>query len=255
VGLFVKELEHALLTGEIDLAVHSLKDMPSQVTSGLDIVAVPERVDPRDVLISRRGLPLAGLSPGARIGTSSRRRTAQLLERRPDFQIVNIRGNVDTRLRKAKSEEYDAIVLAAAGLIRLGQADQITEILSPEVMLPAAGQGALAVEVRADDERARSLVAPMGHPLTLTAITAERAFMARLGGGCHVPVAAYAMVEGGQIWLRGLVGSLDGCAMVRGERRTPVSQAEMAGWALAEELLNQGASELLEWDLEGKLGS
>ncbi len=246
VGLFVKELEHALLQDEIDLAVHSLKDMPSQVPPELTIAAVPERGDPRDALVSRLKLPLADLPTGARVGTSSRRRAAQLLALWPDFQIVNLRGNVDTRLRKAEGEQYDAVVLAAAGLMRMNQTDRITETLSPEVMLPAGGQGALAVQVRSDDERAISLVAPLNHPPTWTTVTAERAFLACLGGGCHVPIAAYAELEDDQVWLRALVGSPDGRAIVRGERRGTASQAETLGRALAEELLERGAADLLD---------
>ncbi len=255
VGLFVKELEVALLNEEIDLAVHSLKDMPSQVPPELSIAATPERADPRDALVSRLGLPLASLPRGARVGTSSRRRAAQLLAFRPDFQIVNLRGNVDTRLRKAKGEEYDAVVLASAGLIRLDRAGRITEVLSPEVMLPAGGQGALAVQVRAADERAGSLVAPLNHLPTRTTTTAERAFLARLGGGCHVPIAAYAVLEDDQLWLRALVGSPDGRTIIRGERRGTALQAQHCpgldstgslGQELAEELLAQGAADLLD---------
>jgi len=244
-GLFVKELEQALLRGEIDLAVHSLKDMPTRLPPGLTIAAVPEREDPRDALVSRLGLSLAAMPRGARIGTSSRRRAAQLLALRPDLRIVDIRGNVDTRLRKAEGGEYDAVVLAAAGLIRLGRADRITEVLSPEVILPAVGQGALAVEIRADDERTIPLVAPLDHPPTRAATTAERAFLARLGGGCHVPIAAYAEVDGERIRLRALVASPDGRAVVRGDREGSVSQAASLGRALAEDLLARGADSLV----------
>jgi hydroxymethylbilane synthase len=246
VGLFVKELESALQSGEVDLAVHSLKDMPGQLPAGLEIAAVPEREDPRDVLVSRLNLPLAELPAGARVGTSSRRRAAQLLSARPDLVIVNLRGNVDTRLRRAQSEPYDAIVLAAAGLIRLGHADRITETLPPEVMLPAVGQGALAVEVRTADERTRGLVAALGHSTTRCAVTAERSFLGRLGGGCHVPIAAYAVVERDDLWLRGLVSSVDGQVTVRGERRGRMIDLEAVGSDLAEELLGKGAAELLE---------
>ncbi|MCP4540210.1 MAG: hydroxymethylbilane synthase [Chloroflexi bacterium] len=253
VGLFVKELEYALRQDEIDLAVHSLKDMPSQVPPELTLAAVPERGDPRDALVSRLKLPLMDLPDGARVGTSSRRRAAQLLALRPDFQIVNLRGNVDTRLRKAESDQYDAVVLAAAGLMRMDQDDRITETLSPEMMLPAGGQGALAVEVRSDDEQTIFLAAPLNHPPTWTTVIAERAFLARLGGGCHVPIAAYAELKGNQLWLRALVGSPDGRTLVQGERRGTASQAEMLGRALAGELLEQGAAELLD-ALEEELG-
>ena len=248
-GLFVRELESALLEGRIDLAVHSLKDMPSQLPSGHVIAAVPEREDARDALVSRLGFTLARLPDGARVGTSSRRRAAQLLALRPDFQIVNIRGNVGTRLRKAQSEEYDAIVLAAAGLIRLNRTGDITELLSPEMMLPAAGQGALAVEIRAGDKRARALTAPLNHLPTWYATSAERGFLATLGGGCHVPIAAYAEVKGSQLWLRALVASVDGRTQVTGERRGETSEAEALGQTLAEDLLKRGAAELLgQWE-------
>jgi hydroxymethylbilane synthase len=249
VGLFVKELEAALLDGEVDLAVHSLKDMPSRVTPGLAIGAVPEREDPRDALVSRWGHTVDALPQGAQVGTSSRRRAAQLLALRPDLEILDIRGNVDTRLRKAEADPYDAIVLAVAGLKRLGKGDRITEILPPEVMLPPAGQGALAVEVRADDERTRALVAPVDHRETRRAVTAERAFMARLGGGCHVPIGAFAVVDQETLWFRGLVSSVDGQTMLRGGCRGPLTRPEDLGAALAEDLLAKGAEELLD---EGK---
>jgi len=245
VGLFVKELEQALLRGEIDLAVHSLKDLPTRLPPGLALAAVPERGDPRDAVASRTGLPLARLPTGALVGTSSRRRAAQALALRPDLRIADIRGNVDTRLRKVEEGKYDAAILAVAGLIRLGRADRITEILPPEIMLPAVGQGALAVEVRADDKRIRSLVAPLDHPPTRAAVTAERAFLARLGGGCHAPVGAYAEVDGHQIRLRALVASPDGRTIVRGARQGTTSEAEAVGRALAEDLLARGADALV----------
>jgi hydroxymethylbilane synthase len=246
VGLFVKELEAALLDEEIDVAVHSLKDMPSRVTPGLAIAAVPERADPRDALVSRLGLPLDALPSGARVGTSSRRRAAQLLALRPDLEILDIRGNVDTRLRKAEGEPYDALVLAVAGLVRLGQGERITQVFPPELMLPPAGQGALAVEIRAADQDVRSLMAPIDHRDTRRTVTAERAFMARLGGGCHVPIGAYAVVDGEQLWLRGLVSSLDGRRVLRSERRGPADTAGALGRAVAADLLDRGAGELLD---------
>ncbi|MBN1262446.1 MAG: hydroxymethylbilane synthase [Anaerolineae bacterium] len=251
VGLFVKELEVALLAAEIDLAVHSLKDMPGRVTPGLDIAAMPEREDPRDALVSRLGLTLDALPEGARVGTSSRRRAAQLLAQRPDLEILDIRGNIDTRLRKAAEEPYDAVILAVAGLVRLGLAGRITQVLPPEVMLPAVGQGALAVEIRDDDASTRALVLPLDHPVTRSAVTAERAFMVRLGGGCHVPIGAYAIVDEGGLWLRGFVASPDGQTVIHGDRRGPVDKPESLGSALAEELLAGGALNLLE--LEGEV--
>lgn len=246
VGLFVKALEVALLDDAIDLAVHSLKDMPSRVPPALALAAVPERADPRDVLVSPSGTSLLELPAGARVGTGSPRRKAQLLNRRPDLEVVGIRGNVDTRLRKAEGADYDAVVLAAAGLTRLEREDAITEVLPPETLLPAAGQGALAVEIRADDEQTRTLVAPVNHPSSWAAAAAERSFMARLGAGCHVPAAAYAVIDEGDVWLRGLVASHDGQRMIRSERRGPMEQAEAVGQAVAEDLLGRGAGDLLK---------
>jgi hydroxymethylbilane synthase len=243
-GLFVKEIEAALLAGEIDLAVHSLKDMPTDLPEDLAIGAVTAREDPRDVLVSRLGLKLAELPPGARVGTGSLRRAAQLRASRPDLQIVDLRGNVDTRLRKAATEEYDAVVLAAAGLIRLGYSDRITEYLSPGVMLPAGGQGALCVEVRAGDEATRTLVSMVHDPLTDAAVTAERAFLARIGGGCQVPIAAYGIVNDDELWLRGLVASIDGSRLLRNDLCGSWTEPAALAQALAEEMLAQGADEI-----------
>ncbi len=245
-GLFVKEIEDALLEGRIDLAVHSLKDLPTTLPEGLTIGAVLAREDARDALVSRLNLPLAQLPEGARLGTSSLRRAAQLRAYRPDFRIVNLRGNVDTRLRKAMSGEYEAVLLAAAGLDRLGHADRITEILSSDVIMPAVGQGALAVEVRADDEATRSLVALLNDREAQMATRAERSFLKRLGGGCQVPIAAYGLIEDEALTLRGLVASVDGRQVVRGQKAGHPDQAEELGQALAEELLIQGARDLLK---------
>lgn len=245
-GLFVKALEIALLNDDIDLAVHSLKDMPSRVPPELALAAVPERADPRDVLVSPSGASLLDLPVGARIGTGSPRRKAQLLNWRSDLKVVGIRGNVDTRLRKVEDPDYDAIVLAAAGLIRLEREEMITEILPPESLLPAAGQGALAVETRADDEQTRAFVAPINHTPSWAATAAERGFMAHLDAGCHVPAAAYAMIDKGELWLRGLVASHNGQTMIRGERRGPMEQAEALGRTVAKDLLKCGADNLLK---------
>jgi len=245
VGFFVKGLELALLDDEVDLAVHSLKDLPSSVPPGLALGAIPERGDPRDTLVSESGDALVDLPPGARVGTGSPRRKAQILALRPDLKVVGIRGNVDTRLEKLTGRAYDAVVLAAAGLIRLGHESVITETLPPETLLPAAGQGALAVEIRADDERTRSLVEPVNHEPSWAAATAERAFMARLGAGCHVPAAAYAQVSDGALWLRGLVSSHDGQSIIRGERRGSFDKAATIGDTVAEDLLDRGAGKLL----------
>ena len=244
-GVFVKDIENALRVGEIDLAVHSLKDMPSEQPERLVIAAVLEREDPRDALVSRLGLGLERLPRGARIGTGSLRRQAQLRALRPDLEVVDLRGNVDTRLRKAASEEFDAVVLALAGLVRLGRAAEVTAILPLDVMLPAVGQGAICIEVRADDGEALALARAIDHPATRAATTAERSFLHELGGGCHVPIAAHAVLEGGYLWLRGLVASCDGARVVRGSMSGLPGLAEDLGQSLARQLLAQGSSELL----------
>ncbi|MBI5956708.1 MAG: hydroxymethylbilane synthase [Chloroflexi bacterium] len=235
-GLFTREIESALLAGQIDVAVHSLKDLPTELSAGLIIGAVTEREDVRDALVSRLGCDLDGLPPGARVGTSSLRRAAQLLAYRPDLQILNIRGNVDTRLRKAATEEYDAVVLAVAGLRRLGLEAQITEYLPLEIMLPAVGQGALAVEARQEEAETQHLVALLDHAPTRAATTAERVFLRALGGGCRVPIAAYGEVAGDTLRLRGLVASEDGRRVVRGEVIGLVGQAGVVGERLARQL-------------------
>ena len=245
-GLFTAEIEAALRQGKVDAAVHSLKDLPTEDSPSLAIGAVLARADARDVLVSRHGLPIEALPGHPRIGTSSLRRAAQILAARPDAQIVPLRGNVDTRLRKAETDVYDAVVLAAAGLLRLGLMDAITEWLPLEVMLPAPGQGALAVQCRADDQSVLELLAAVHHSPTWAAVTAERAFLRRLGGGCRVPVAAYAQVEGDSLTLQGLVASDDGSERVRGSVAGPVAEMTDLGAALADQLLARGAGELLE---------
>ena len=191
-GLFIKEIEEALQDDQVDLAVHSMKDVPTEIAEGLTIAAVLERKDPSDALISRHGKKLKALPAGARIGTSSLRRQAQLLNFRPDLMVVPLRGNLDTRLRKLGTESLDAVVVATAGVYRLGRQDEITEILPPEISLPAAGQGALGLEIRKEDHKVHDVVAPLNHRQSALAVLAERAFLARLGGGCQVPIAAYA---------------------------------------------------------------
>ncbi len=254
-GLFVTEIESALVEGRVDLAVHSCKDLPSETPEALVLASFPARADARDVLVSRHGHGLGHLPHGARIGTSSLRRACQLRAYRPDFDVVNLRGNVDTRLRKAATADYDAIVLAAAGLERLGRIDAVTEYLDPQVMLPAVAQGALAVECRAEDHEMRQLLAPLDDAATRAAVLAERAFLRRLEGGCQVPIAAYATISwelgvvalgSGTVHLRGLVGTADGTQIIRGERHGPVDQALSIGVGLAEELLAQGADRILE---------
>ncbi len=243
-GVFADAIEEALEAGEIDFAVHSAKDLPSITADGLLIAAYPAREDARDVLVSHAG-GLEALPFGARVGTSSQRRACQLLAARPDLSVRDLRGNVDTRLRKLDEDAYDAIVLAGAGLIRLGLTSRITEWLPTDVLLPAPGQGALAIEIRAGDEELRDLLAPLGHQPTAIAMTAERAFLAHLGAGCAAALAAFATVSAtGTVTLKAMIGAPDG-RCVRGEREAPASGAAMLGEALAAELLDRGGRELI----------
>ncbi len=235
-GVFTKEIEHALLAHAIDLAVHSLKDLPTEIADGLVIAAMPTRADPRDCIVSRHGVGLTQLPRGARIGTSSARRTAQLLALRPDAHIIPLRGNVDTRMKKAQTAEYDAIVLAAAGITRLGRASEITEYLTVEAFLPDPGQGALAIEIRAADTELAARVAQLDHAPTRAAVTAERAFLRALGGGCRMPIGAYAETRNDSLHLRGLIASDDGSRMTRGEISGNAQDAEKLGAALATQL-------------------
>jgi len=244
-GLFVKEIEDALLTGEAEIAVHSMKDLPALVAEGLIIAAVPVREDPRDALCSPKWKTLAALPKGAKVGTSSLRRSAQLKALRPDLRTEVVRGNVQTRLDKA-SQGLDAVVLAYAGLKRLGLDGHATQVFSPEEMLPAVAQGALALEARADDAVTLRRLAGLDDAATRHQIEAERGFLARIEGGCQVPIGGHAVVKDGQVWLRALVASLDGTRIIRGERRGPVSQAKALGVALAEELLGKGADAILK---------
>lgn len=245
-GVFVKELESALLEERIDLAVHSMKDLPLDLPSALRIAAVLERDEPRDALVSRSGLGVDQLSSGSRIGTSSLRRRSQLLCRRKDLECLEIRGNVDTRLRKLQEGHYDAIVIAACGLIRLGQEERITEYLDIADMLPEPGQGALAVEIRADDREVWELVQVLDDPVSRSCVEAERAFLAALGGGCRVPIAAYASSTSGTIELEGAVVAADGSAQIRGTLRGPMTEPITLGRRLAQQLITQGAIELLK---------
>ena len=235
-GVFTKEIENALLAHEIDLAVHSLKDLPTDTATGLTIAAIPERQDPRDCVVSRHGVGLQQLPRGAHIGTASARRTAQVLALHPDVQIVPLRGNVDTRPRKSQTEEYDAVVLAAAGIIRLGRASEITEYLSLETFLPDPGQGALAVEIRADDDELAALAAQLDHAPTRAAVTAERAFLCALGGGCRMPIGAYAEMRDTELHLRGMIASEDGTRIARGGLSGDAARAEELGAELAARL-------------------
>ena len=242
-GLFTKEIEEALLAGAIDLAVHSLKDMPTDLPPGLTLAAIPEREDPRDAMV---GCGLGSLAEGSRVGTSSLRRAAQLCGARPDLKIENIRGNVDTRLRKLDEGQYDAIVLASAGLRRLGWEDRITELLDPEVMCPAVGQGALAVETRGDDGEAYQIANRLEHWESRVAVTAERAVLRALGGGCQVPIGAYATVDGGTVHIRAIIISPDGTEIIRKQAGGAADDAAVMGRMLGEELLRAGGREILE---------
>lgn len=244
-GLFVKEIEEALLSGEIDVAVHSMKDVPAQLPEGLEILCVPPREDARDALISRTGRAFKDLPQGARVGTASLRRQAQLLNARPDLQIEMLRGNLDTRLRKLKEGQFDAIVLAAAGLRRLAWAHEITEYLDPVVSLPAIGQGALGIEGRSNDRFVRSIVDRLNDQATHTTVTAERAFLHRLEGGCQVPIAAYATLSDGQLFLEGLVAGVDGKTVIRDCVQGMSHEAQALGVRLAERLLARGGDKIL----------
>lgn len=244
-GLFVKEIEEALLRQEIDLAVHSMKDVPTALPDGLGIICVPPREDPRDVLVSHGGQSFSQLPRGSRVGTSSLRRQAQLLHHRPDLAIAMLRGNLDTRLRKVRDGQFDAIVLAAAGLRRMGWLDRVTEYLQPEISLPAIGQGALGLEGRTDDTFLRELLGPLDHPPTRLAVTAERALLDRLQGGCQVPIGAHATVKNERIILEGLVASVDGRRLIRDRVEGGLEDASALGLALAERLLARGGDAVL----------
>ena len=243
-GLFVTEIEDAMRAGRIDLAVHSAKDLPSELPPDMLLAAFPPRADPRDALIARDHMRLADLPVGAHVGTSSMRRACQLRHLRPDLRIGDLRGNVDTRLRKLREGQYDAIVLAAAGLERLGWAGEISEYLDPRVMLPAVSQGILGIEIRAADQATAELLAVLDDPAAHVAATAERAFLARIGGGCQVPIGAYAQLSGATLTLAGLIGARDG-RVVRGELAGPANDSAAIGAQLAEQLLGRGGQALL----------
>jgi hydroxymethylbilane synthase len=245
-GLFVKEIETALLDGHIHIAVHSMKDMPAEIPPRLCIGAVPERENPLDVLISRNGHSFEDLPKSARIGSSSLRRGAQVRYVRPDVTVHPLRGNLDTRIRKLEKEALDAIIVAAAGVKRLGLGARITEYLPEAIMLPAIGQGALAIEIREDDDLTRRLIAPLDHRETRLAVESERAFLARLEGGCQVPIAARAKIIGDELEITGLVAEVDGSLLLRETITGPVGQHKRLGVELAERLLEKGGREILE---------
>jgi hydroxymethylbilane synthase len=244
-GLFVKELELAMLAGEADIAVHSMKDVPVEFPAGLGLCIICEREDPRDAFVSSRFASIAELPAGSRVGTSSLRRQCQLRAQRPDLHILDLRGNVNSRLAKLDAGEYDAIILAAAGLKRLEMPERITALLSPEESLPANGQGAVGIECRLADSELLALLAPLEHTPTRQRVLAERAMNRALQGGCQVPIGSYSEVEGDQLWLRGLVGRPDGSRVLHAEIRGPLLQAEALGAALAGQLLDLGAADIL----------
>ncbi len=243
-GIFTKEIEDALLCGEIDLAVHSLKDLPTELPKGLVIAAVPRREDARDVLVSRTKSKLAELNRGARLGTGSARRKSQLLKYRPDLAILPARGNIDTRIKKLDSGQFDALILAAAGLRRIGREDRIDEFLSDEVCVSAVAQGALGIEAR-DDKSIREQLGFLHDPSSFAEVSAERAFADRLGGGCHVPIGARARIFGDELSIIGIVAAPDGERLCREEIRGPAAHPIELGQALAAKLLNQGVERLL----------
>ena len=252
-GLFVKELENALLNGEADIAVHSMKDVPMQFPAGLGLSVICEREDPRDAFVSNKFARFADLPQGAVVGTSSLRRQCQLKNLRPDLDIRSLRGNVGTRLSKLDSGEYDAIILAAAGLIRLGEQQRIRDFIACETSLPAAGQGAVGIECRSDDLATQQLLAPLADLNTTYCVLAERAMNNRLQGGCQVPIGGFAQIEKGVLHLRALVGEVDGQLIIRAEGETDVSDPQMAvenaenlGVQVAEQLLAQGAARILQ---------
>ena len=245
-GLFVKEIEEALLAKEIDLAVHSMKDVPIEIPSQLEISIITKRENPLDALISKNGIKLADLPQGATIGTSSLRRSSQLLNHRNDFKIHPLRGNVDTRLKKVEEGKYDAILLASAGLNRLGWSNRITEEISHEIIIPAMGQGALGIETRLGDTKTYNFISSLNHEQTNYEVSAERALVGKLDGGCQVPIGAYAKTEDNLITLKGLVASLDGKIIHKSEIVGPIDDAINIGQDLGEVLLKMGANEILE---------
>lgn len=245
-GLFVKEIETALLDHDIDLAVHSMKDMPGDLPPGLTIGAVPCRENPFDVLISRNGQMLSDYPPGTVVGTSSLRRGSQLKHLRPDLTIRSIRGNLDTRLRKLMAKEFDAIVLAAAGLLRLGQADKITQYLDDTVMVPAVGQGALCIETRQNDDKTTRINEKLDHPPTRVCVTGERAFLKQIEGSCHIPVACHGKIINDQVQLTAVVASEDGRQLIREQTISPVTDVAAKGRDLARTVLEKGGRQILE---------
>jgi len=244
-GLFVKELEQGMLAGDADIAVHSMKDVPMAFPEGLHLPVICQREDPRDAFVSNTHASLADLPAGSKVGTSSLRRECQLRTNQPDLEVLPLRGNVNTRLAKLDDGQFDAIILASAGLKRLGFEDRIREAIAPEQSLPAVGQGAVGIETRIDDDEINALLAPLRCPRTWIVVSAERAMNRRLAGGCQVPIAGFALIDGNDVWLRGLVGMPDGSQMLTADARARVEDAEALGEAIAENLLAQGADKIL----------
>ena len=245
-GLFVKEIEEAMLRGEADLAVHSMKDVPTELPEGLHLSTITKREDPRDAFIAGKGISsFSDLPRGANVGTSSLRRICQLLNKRPDLKITQLRGNVDTRIRKLDEGEFDGIILATAGVKRLGREDKITEKIPTDISLPAIGQGAVGIECRIDDEFINGLLEKLDHKETSLCVRAERAFLKKLEGGCQVPIGAYAQFKDGEIFIEGLVGSVDGKTLIKVSQSGKPEDAESLGTELAENILSKGAGEIL----------
>jgi hydroxymethylbilane synthase len=244
-GLFTKELEVELMAGTVDLCVHSMKDVPTELPEGLFIAAMPERVDPRDVIVSGAGYNLDTLPHGARLGTSSLRRRSQVKALRPDLEIVDVRGNLDTRMRKAENGELDAVILASAGITRMGWADRITHYIEPEQMVSAVGQGAIGIEIREDDEFMRHAMEAIGHPATMECVTAERVVMNKLEGGCQVPIGAYARIEGDHMVMDGFVGSVDGTTVLRAQLSGSIEDPVGLGDTMVAALIDRGADKVL----------
>ncbi len=245
-GLFVKEIEDALLRDEVDIAVHSMKDVPMELPDGLEIGVMSEREDPHDVLISKDQKKLADMPVGARIGTGSLRRGFQLLHFFPDIEVVPVRGNLDTRIRKIQTDNLDGIIVAAAGLKRMGWTDRITQVIPVGIMLPAVGQGVLGIELRKNDDTVRRVISFLNHPHTWVEVSAERAFLRRVGGGCQLPVAAYGVKEGNDLTVTGLLGSLNGRELIKDEVRGVSADAEVLGTSLAERILSKGGQAIMD---------
>ncbi len=250
-GVFVKEIEDALMRGDVDIAVHSMKDVPAELPEGLHIGVIPEREDPRDVLIAKDNRKMESLPQGARIGTGSLRRGMQVRNLLPDVQIVPLRGNLETRIRKIESEGLDGVIVAAAGIRRMGWIHRVSQFIPAEVMLPAVGQGALGIEMRTGDSSLAEMLAFMNHSTTSMEVGAERSFLQRLGGGCQLPIAAHAQIRGKELTLRGLVGSLDGRALITDEVRGKLSDYNALGTLLAERILSRGGQILIDQAYQG----